>query len=56
MKRFPLLIAIVLTILFTGLLAITYLPIMWLLGADSPYNAWVEFANKITFDKIESHK
>jgi hypothetical protein len=50
MKRLPLILAVILTVLITGLMAIIYLPILWLLGAEHPYKAWCELIDKLVFN------
>lgn len=50
MKRLPLFIAIILTLFFSGLMYVTFLPIMWALGADKPYKKWFKFTEEITFN------
>jgi hypothetical protein len=50
MKRLPLILAVILTVLITGLMAIIYLPILWLLGAEHPYRSWEKFINELVFN------
>ena len=52
MKRLPLFIAIILTLFFSGLMYVTFLPIMWALGADKPYKKWFKFTEEITFNNL----